>query len=491
MERNHNLNKISVIGGGTAGLVAGLILKTRFPRADINLIRSKKIGIIGVGEGSTEHWNEFMQYIGVPFQTVIRECDATFKCGIMFKGWTDRDYLHSIGPENEVKNGQYASVYGKLIGDREPNKSLNPSLSWESRIFESRLHNGPPWNQYHFNTNKLNDFLTRVALEKNISIIDDEILEVMLDEYGYIDYLIGENSKYLSDFYVDSTGFKKLLISKLGAKWKSYSNYLKLNSAITFQTENNSEYNMWTTAQAMEYGWMFKIPVWERNGNGYIFDKNYISPEQAKEEVEKFIGHEIEIGKTLEFDPGALDQTWINNCCAIGLSASFVEPLEATSIGTSIQQAFLLMHRLPNYDQNTIKKYNKDIDDILTNLRDFIILHYITKKNNTEFWKDVQHLPLPDSLTENLKKWRKNLPIADDFRGSSDYKLFFDAHHIQILAGLKLFDTDLIKKEYEMMHPAIKEIVENFIREKQTIEKITPSISHKQYIEYIRNLSKK
>lgn len=489
MERNHNLNKISVIGGGTAGLVAGLILKTRFPSANINLIRSKKIGIIGVGEGSTEHWNEFMQYIGVPFQTVIRECDATFKCGIMFKGWTDHDYLHSIGPENELKNGQYASVYGKLIGERAPNKSLNPSLAWESRIFESRLHNGPPWNQYHFNTNKLNDFLTKVALEKNISIIDDEILEVVLDNKGYIDYLIGENSKYSSDFYIDSTGFKKLLISKLGAKWKSYREYLKLNSAVTFQTENNGEYNMWTTAQAMDYGWMFKIPVWERNGNGYIFDKNYISPEQAKEEVEKFVGHEIEIGKTLEFDPGALDQTWINNCCAIGLSASFVEPLEATSIGTSIQQAFLLMHRLPNYDQNTIKKYNKDIDDILTNLRDFIVIHYITKKNNTEFWKDVQHLPLPDSLIENLKKWRKNLPIADDFRGSSDYKLFFEAHHIQILAGLKLFDADLIKKEYEMMHPAIKESVENFIREKQTIEKVSPSVSHKQYIEYMRRIN--
>lgn len=491
MELYKNLDKISVIGGGTAGLVAGLILKTRFPNSTINLIRSNKIGIIGVGEGSTEHWNEFMQYIGVPFETIIQECDATFKSGIMFKGWTDNDYLHSIGPENDIKNGQYAPVYGKLIGDRYPNKFFNPSLSWESRIFESRLKNGPPWNQYHFNTQKLNDFLTRVALGKKISIIDDEILDVMLDENGYIDHLIGEKSRYDSDFYIDCTGFRKLLISKLGAKWQSYNKYLKMNSAITFQIEENNDLDMWTTAQAMDYGWMFKIPVWGRSGNGYIFDKNYINPEQAKTEVENFLGHEITIGKTLEFDPGALDRVWINNCCAIGLSASFVEPLEATSIGTSIQQAFLLMHRLPNYDQNTIQKYNNDIDDILINLRDFIILHYITKKNNTQFWRDVQLLPIPETLSENLTKWRKNLPIADDFRGSSDYKLFFDAHHIHILAGLKLFDTDLIKREYEMMHPGIKETAENFIREKQTIEKITPSVSHKQYIEYIRNLTKK
>jgi hypothetical protein len=487
------LNKISVIGGGTAGLVAALILKCRFPNCSVNLIRSKRIGIIGVGEGSTEHWNEFMKYIGVPFQTVIKECDATFKAGIMFRGWADEDFMHSIGPENDIKNGQYPTVYGKLISGQYPNKTFNPSLSWESRVYEHRLNleNGSPWNQYHFNTNKLNDFLTKVAVEKNISVLDDEILEVMLDKDGAIDHLVGETDNYKSDFYIDSTGFSKVLISKLGAKWNSYSEYLKMNSAIVFPLEDTAEYNMWTTAQAMDYGWMFNIPVWGRSGNGYIFDSNYITAEQAKDEVEKFLGREVVIGKTLKFDPGALDRVWIKNCCAIGLSSSFVEPLEATSIGTSIQQSFLLMHRLPNYDEDTIEKYNKDINDILTNLRDFVILHYITKKDNTQFWRDIRNMPIPESLAKNLKKWRKNLPIADDFKESTDYKLFSDAHYIHILAGLKLFDIEAIKQEYEMMHPVIKEIAENFIREKYTFEKINPSVGHKQYIEYVRNLPKK
>ena len=264
-----------------------------------------------------------------------------------------------------------------------------------------------------------------------------------------------------------------------------------MNSAITFPLEDTAEYNMWTVSQAMDYGWMFNIPVWGRSGNGYIFDSNYITPDQAKDEVERFLGKEINVGKTLKFDPGALDQVWIKNCCAIGLSSSFVEPLEATSIGTSIQQTFLLMHRLPNYDEDTIEKYNKDINDILLNIRDFVVLHYITKKDNTQFWRDIQNMPIPDSLAKNLKKWRKNLPIADDFKESTDYKLFSDAHYIQILAGLKLFDVDLIRKEYDLMHPAIKQIAENSIREKYTFEKINSSVGHKQYIDYVRTLSKK
>jgi len=445
----NKLETISIVGGGTAGFVAALILKTRFPHLKITVIRSKKIGIIGVGEGSTEHWNEFMKYIDVPFQAVIRHCDATFKCGIMFKGWGKQDYMHSIGPENDIKNGQYPTVYGKLISSRAPIRTLNPSLSWENKVYARHLDSnaGSPYNQYHFNTNKLNDFLTKVAELRGIDIIDDEILDAELNGTGEIGKLVGEQNSYVSDFYIDCTGFKKLLISKLGATWQSHSKYLKMKSAIVFPTEEKEEYNMWTTAQAMDYGWMFNIPVWGRNGNGYIFDSDYITADQARTEVEKFLGHEITVGKHINFDPGHLDRVWIKNCCAIGLSANFIEPLEATSIGTSIQQAFLLMHRLPNYNEETIENYNKDTHDIMINIRDFVILHYITDKNNTQFWKDIAKIELPESLKENLKRWRINLPIADDFNKQTSYVLFRDAHYLQVLAGLNLFDVESIKNE--------------------------------------------
>jgi len=145
------------------------------------------------------------------------------------------------------------------------------------------------------------------------------------------------------------------------------------------------------------------------------------------------------------------------------------------------------MHRLPNYNEKTIEKYNKDINDIMINIRDFVILHYVTNKDNTQFWKDVAKIELPDSLKENLKRWRTNLPVADDFSDQTDYVLFRDAHYLQILAGLNLFDVESIKNEYEMMHPNAKNIADNFIRETRTFEKINPSIGHKEFISEIRN----
>ena len=60
--------KINILGAGTAGLVTALILKTKFSNYKINIIKSDDIGIVGVGEGSTEHWAEFMNYVGIKFE---------------------------------------------------------------------------------------------------------------------------------------------------------------------------------------------------------------------------------------------------------------------------------------------------------------------------------------------------------------------------------------------------------------------------------------
>ena len=79
------IKNLTIVGGGTAGLISALILKKRFPNLNITIIKSDKIGIVGVGEGSTEHWLEFMNYCGISFKELIKECDATLKGGILFK----------------------------------------------------------------------------------------------------------------------------------------------------------------------------------------------------------------------------------------------------------------------------------------------------------------------------------------------------------------------------------------------------------------------
>ena len=264
---------------------------------------------------------------------------------------------------------------------------------------------------------------------------------------------------------------------------------MKTNSAIVFQTPDTDNYNMWSLSKAMDYGWLFRTPVFGRWGNGYIYDDEFLTPEQAKAEVEKVLGHEIKIGQHIKFDPGALDTPWIKNCCAIGLSSSFVEPLEASSIGTSIQQSFLLMHKLVNYNQDVIDKYNKSFTDIVHNIRDFIVLHFVCPRRDTEFWRKVAAVKLPDSLQKNLNIWRHKMPVADDFDDVSPYVLFKELHFVFILHGLGLFDQDSITREYNTMPPGAREhaigVVEDLENTNKSMQDNT--ITHKQMLEAIRN----
>ena len=484
-----NIQSCNVIGGGTAGFVSALILKTRFPHVNVKVIRSTQIGIIGVGEGSTEHWAEFMSYIGKTWKDIIVECDATFKGGIMFEGWGDQDFLHSTSADFDLLNGQYYFIYGNIISNKRPKKEMNPLRAWRSRLptkfaIEEDIH--APFNQFHFNTQKLNDFLTRVAIEKGIEVIDDEIVDANIGQNGDITSVKGKKADYTADFFIDCTGFRRELISKLGAKWQSYSDYLKMKSAIVFPIQEQTDIPMYTLAKAMDYGWLFRIPVYGRWGNGYIFDTDYIDADQAKQEVDKLFGRDIEVKKQIFFDPGALDKVWINNCVAVGLCANFVEPLEATSIGTTIQQMFLLMHRLPNYTNRTMDTYNDEINGIMTNIRDFIIMHYITKKDHTDFWKDVKQVKIPDALQDKLERFKYNLPIEEDFRDTSKYSLFGAPHYIHILNGLDLLDVNAITAEYNSIHPLLKEKAENVLRDVEFHDLEQSSMDHKSFLEKIR-----
>jgi len=468
-----NLKKIGIVGAGTSGLITALILKSRFPKLKIKIIKSDKIGIIGVGEGSTEHWKEFIDFAKIDEKELIKETDATCKYGIYFKNWTDKDYVHNVSYLNNFTLGQYKAAYAFKIKNK--NNLVN------NHILQNNISINHKPLQYHFNTVKLNNYLIKICKSRNIKIVEDEITNVEVYNNSILK-LNGKKNNYSFDFYIDSSGFKKILIEKLGAKWISYSKYLPMNEAIAFPTGDTEEYTPYTLSKAMTSGWMWRIPTYGRWGNGYVFNNNYINAEQAKKECEDYLKQKIEIGKNIKFEAGTIDKFWINNCCAIGLSSSFIEPLEATSIGTSIQQSFLLMHLIFNYNESQINLYNKTISGLIENIRDFVILHYLVNKKNSKFWKELK-IMIPESLQEKLNLWKNRLPIKEDFK--QGYLLFYESNFIVILHALGLINVDSIKKEFNNLSKDYKLYVNNWVLQREKEE--NNYIKHKLYLKQIRN----
>jgi tryptophan halogenase len=485
------MESIIVLGGGSSGLLSALMIKKAFPNFNVTVIKSDKIGIIGVGEGSTEHWKAVCEFLEIDVNDAVKYCGATMKVGIHFKNWGVPDYYHSVIDDYLMTNGESFPFYQKLIADEVDMLTVTGIGFKEPSVAESWTESKtePEAAQFHFNAILLNEYLLKLCKVRNITIIEDEITEVQV-ENNKITNLIGKQD-YSADFFIDATGMARVLIKELGGNWISYGDQLITNSAIAFPTEDTDEYPIYTSATAMDYGWMWNTPVQGRWGNGYVFCDKYIDFDQAQAEVEAKLGRPVKIFKKFKFDPGRLDKNWIGNCCAIGLSSGFVEPLESSAISQGLLQTWLFINLYPGWqtDISVSEIYNDKSKEMSENILDFIAIHYVTPREDTEFWKYLKNNRdewLPKTLQQNLERWRHRLPYRFEF--DPKWTLFKAENWIITLYGLQLLDIDSIKTEYQLTPDHVKEFVNYRLEENLSIVNSIKRIPHKKGLElFLRN----
>lgn len=490
------MKKIIVLGGGTAGLISALVLKKTYPLYEITLVESDSIGIIGVGEGSTEHWRTFLDYCQIDTATLVRDTDAALKKGIKFENWNGdgKSYFHALGypfydeynQSNPIKNSFIKSVIMNQLDSYDPLTETN-LINYSGGIRST--------NQYHFNTNKLNEFLHKVSSDRGINFVKATVDQVILNDSGDIESIVDDTgTSYSADFFIDSSGFKRVLSSKLGVKWVSYKKYLPMNHALAFPTNDISDLKPYTLSRALSSGWNWRISTQGRYGNGYVFCDDFITSDKAHAEVQSVYSEEVKVAKDIKFEAGRVDNFWVNNCISIGLSASFVEPLEASSIGNSILQAFGLAQMFDSWfvNRSISKVYNKKFTECFDNIVDFVQLHYFTRRNDSTFWKALPGMMTKtDFNAEYLEMFKKALPSPSLFAGNNNYIMFNAPNYIQVMQGLEMFDLeyikgytnqsigdDLIKKELDKYNSYLNDIGQ------------TPLIEHKVLLEQNRYVVK-
>jgi tryptophan halogenase len=454
------MKNIIVLGGGTAGLISAITIKQTFPEYSVKVIESDSIGIIGVGEGSTEHWRSWSEYCKIDIRDIIRETDGALKKGIKFENWNGdgKSYFHSLQEPFYTPNQPInVDAFAKTL--------IVENIKLEDVLLETSLINYRAGlfavNQFHFNTFKLNAYLHKLCSQRNISVIASTIKDVVLTETGDVNYIIGEDdATYTADLFVDSSGFKRIIATKVGAEWVSYKKYLPMNHALAFPTDDITDLKPYTLSRALSSGWNWRISTQGRYGNGYVFDDNFIDATKAHDEVQSFYTEEVKVAKDIKFEAGRVDKFWINNCVSIGLSASFVEPLEASSIGNSILQSFGLCEMLEGWfiDRSVAEDYNKKFIACFDNIVDFVQLHYMTKRNDTEFWKTLPERMIKTPFIEqNLDLFKRSLPQYYKFGGINTYTMFNAPNWTQVMAGLELFDKDFLRDRLIETHGDIKD----------------------------------
>ncbi len=435
--------QIVIVGGGSAGwMCAAACAQVLHPeRYRLTLIESDDIGTVGVGEATLPALRDFNELLKIDEAQFMRETQGTFKLGIEFRGWdrAGESYVHPFGSFGQLWGGvefQHHWLRARQLG-------LEPAPIDEYSVAVRACHRNafdfPDFKKprstfygyaYHFDAGLYAAFLKRWAMGRGVQRVEGQVVDVALDaNSGNIRALtLKSGQKIAGDFFVDCSGFRSLLLGeKLGSAWEDWAQWLPCDRAWAVPCARGSDFTPYTRSTAQKGGWIWRIPLQHRTGNGHVFSTRFTSEDEARATLlGQLDAPALMEPKLLRFRAGRRAEAWKRNCVGIGLASGFLEPLESTSlflIQKGIQDMLRLLpapqdsHVGGGVDERLAAEYNRLSDALYERIRDFLILHYVANRRTGEpLWDHVRTYPLPESLKHKLELFqsRGHVPYFKD-----------------------------------------------------------------------------
>ena len=447
---NAPIRKITIVGGGTAGWMAAAMLSKLFVRGyEIRLIESDEIGTIGVGEATIPAIREFNQLAGIDYVEMVKATQATFKLGIEFVNWRDlgTSYIHGFGKIGQDVWWLHAhQLWLKMqtMGRAKhfDHYALNCVAARANRFcFPDPGNPASPIAgidyAFHFDASLYARFLRLQSEARGVTRIEGRIVEAKQRADEFIDHVVRADGRMVDgDLFVDCSGMRALLIGQtLGVGYEHWSKWLLCDRALAVPCESVTPLTPYTRSTAHGGGWQWRIPLQHRIGNGHVYSSAHVSDEDAMVTLlGNLDGRPLADPRPVKFAPGKRDRAWEKNVVAIGLSSGFLEPLESTSIHLIQTGILRLVALFPGQGFNAadIAEYNRQHDFEFRDVRDFIIAHYkVTDREDTEFWRYLKHMDVPDSLAERLALFESSARFFQHGKA----ELFREESWVQVLIG--------------------------------------------------------
>lgn len=487
-EDPHAIRHIGVIGGGTAGYLTALALRSKRPWLKVSVVESSGIPIIGVGESTVQSIVPFLHHIlGIDPGELYRRVRPTWKLGIKFDWGSDPEgfmapfdwstnsigVLGSLTTQNNINAFTLQSLF--MAADRVPVYQLDGEYATLMKYL--------PFS-YHLDNKPFVHFLTDLALQRGITRVDAEISDVQLAGDEWVDHLVTKDGRRLEfDFYVDCTGFRSMLLGKaLGTPFHSFASSLFTDSAVTGNLPHGGALKPYTTATTMDAGWCWNIPTPDSDHLGYVYSSAFLDAEQAAEEMARKYP-DITPPEFIRFRTGRHDRAWRGNVMAIGNSYAFVEPLESSSLLMITLMSMMLAQELPvSWSRPRSRTaFNAAIARKWDALRWFIAVHYrFNTRLDTAFWRDARANVDVSGIQPLLDVYADGAPmqLRDHFtRGSvrATVRTFYD---------LQSFDCILLGQKAPARWLPMREPVEAWQARKAAAEALVrPSLPQAEALE--------
>ena len=422
------IRRIVIVGGGTAGWMAAAPLAQRLAgrATEVTVVESPDIGTIGVGEATLPTIRFYNAALGLDQDDFVARTQASFKLGIEFQDWghIGNRFFHGFGDFGPALAGHAPHVHWLRLARSFDHMPPLDDWSMAARMARDMKFVLPNKSQpgitdsysygFHFDAGLYTGYLRDYATARGARRIEGTIVEVeQHPETGFIAALkLGDGRRVEGDLFIDCSGFRGLLIEgALHAGYEDWSDQLPCNSALAVPCARVPELTPYTRSTAKEAGWIWRIPLQHRTGNGHVYSDAFTTDAQARDTLLAALdGAALDEPRQLRFVTGRRRKSWVKNCVAVGLSAGFVEPLESTSIHLIETAVGKLLELFPDRDfrPELAEEFNRVMGARYASVRDFIILHYkLTARDDSEFWRYCANMPIPDSLRHQIELFRE------------------------------------------------------------------------------------
>lgn len=402
---------IVVVGGGTAGWMAATFLSVK--GHEVTLIESEHVPIVGVGESTLPSMNFFCQELGLTEEKWMPMCSAVKKLGIHHQDWY-------YDPQ---------SWWHWFVYDRKQHHNQIEYLDTNTFPPQNKLEYG-----YHVDAVQFGQSLKPIAQQHGCQHFVDHIATVNVNSDGAVDHLVTNSGKVLrADYYVDCSGWAKLLCNAVGTRYTPYQDLLN-DSAIACPQPSTDSIKQYTITRRMSAGWTWEIALTNRRGVGYVYSSKHISDQDAIEEYcRNYPNTDRSKIRKLTFTPEKCVNPFNKNVCAVGLSAGFIEPLEATSLFLS-QYNIMRFNDVISNNRNP-EVFNRSQSQLIDEIYLYTLAHYtLAKGTDNEYWKHYSDLE-SRLQTEKLVRQKAQQPDVGKWAPST---MFFPYSWWALLQGYGL-----------------------------------------------------
>lgn len=433
---------VVVVGGGSAGWLAAARIAARnsgpgqSPVA-VTLVESSTVPPIGVGEGTWPTMRNTLAKIGITETEFIQSCDAAFKQGARFVGWVDGSaddgYYHPLNPPVGATEINLSPHWETLTGERG---SFADCVDFQAALCDAGLapkditsaeFRGVANYAYHLDAGKFATVLRQHAVNRlGVRHVVGDVVSIHQAENGDIERLeLADGQTLAGDLFVDCSGFAAILIGGVyKVPFRRCGDILFIDRALAMQVpypDPDAPITCHTVSTAQDAGWIWDIGLWTRRGVGYVYSSSHTSDDEAEATLRRHIGPAADqlSARKIGIQSGHRQRFWQNNCVAVGLSAGFLEPLEASALLLIEVSMDHIADRLPatrGAMDIIARQFNETFQHHWQRIIEFLKLHYVLTQRTEPFWCDnVSPGSIPESLQERLKLWRVHPPGAQDF----------------------------------------------------------------------------